>query len=171
MQNSSTRLSDWDTPSLSPLRSSLIGYKHCNNLWMGKSDQSQDSLHYSEIMLQSVRPIICLNGSKFLGKSSPLNSGRPYGPRQTKALFVLFLRKTQSAISLVHDPYPPYNHQPQITIKCHRNHGTLVQIYWQHPSLQPYWRSVQDLLHQLFELDIPLHPKIPGLPPPHNYLD
>lgn len=44
--------------------------------------------------------------------------------------------------------------------RCRRNSGTLLHIYWQCPSLQPHWCSVQDLLHRLFDVDIPLHLKM-----------
>lgn len=44
--------------------------------------------------------------------------------------------------------------------RCLRDRGTLLHVYWQCPSLQPYWRSVWDLLQWLFEMDVPLHSKL-----------
>lgn len=110
---------------------------------------------------------ICSNGSRPLGKNFPQSSGGLYGLGRLKALYVFFIKRepVQGAFLWVHDCSSPIGHIP---LSFRWLLAPPSHIYWQSPLLQPYWRSVQDLIQRLFDLDIPLSPKIflLGLLPP-----
>lgn len=74
----------------------------------------------------------------------------PYKENTYKVLFFWYM--TPSCLHAI------YSSTLDRCWRCHKDRG--MHIYWQCPSLQSYWCSVQDLLHWLFEVHIPFHPKI-----------